>query len=85
MKAEEAKKIADEAIKLLDEAELKELEPLFISIREAAATGKTSINVDLLSNIARKQLNKNGFTIRFSGQNNETYCIDWSNPNSVNS
>lgn len=80
MKAEEAKRIAEEAIRLTNEAELKALEPLFIEIREAAGTGKTSLTVDKLSNLARKQLIKNGYTIRADSQANEQDLIDWSNP-----
>lgn len=80
MKAEEAKRIADEAIKLAELAELKELEPLFIKIRDAAASGKTSLTVDKLSSSVRKQLNKNGYTIRSDSQSNEQDSIDWSSP-----
>lgn len=81
MKAEEAKRMAEEAIKLTNEAELKELEPLFNDIKEAASRGKTSIIVDVLSDLARKQLNKNGYTIRASNQSEDLYTIDWANAN----
>ncbi|RDC64410.1 hypothetical protein [Adhaeribacter pallidiroseus] len=80
MKAEQAKSIADEAIRLANEAELKELEPLFNDIKEAASTGKTSITVEALSPLARKQLSKNGYTVRASNQTTESYTIDWANP-----
>lgn len=79
MKAEEAKKIADEVVRL---AELKELEPLLVKIREAAANGKTSLIVDKLPNSIRKQLNKIGYTIRSDSQSGEQDSIDWSNPGS---
>jgi hypothetical protein len=80
MKAEEAKSIADEAIRLANEAELKELEPLFKDIKEAASTGKTNITVEALSSLARKHLSKNGYTVRASNQSTESYTIDWANP-----
>ena len=77
MKAEEAKRIAEEAIRLTNEAELKELEPLFNEIRDAASRGKTSLTVASLSDLARKQLNKNGYTIRSNNQPEDLFVIDW--------
>ncbi|QNF31368.1 hypothetical protein HUW51_01010 (plasmid) [Adhaeribacter swui] len=64
MKAEQAKSIAEEAIRLANEAELKELEPLFNDIKQAASTGKTSIMVEALSPLIRKHLSKHGYTVR---------------------
>ncbi len=83
MKAEEAKNIAEEAIRLANEAEIQELEPLFNDIKEAASMGKTSITVAALSSLARKHLSKNGYTVRASNQTTESYTIDWANPHDI--